>query len=400
MPIWLFALLVAAFVFYTDDYVIAGVLLEISGDLAVSEAAAGQLITAFSLTVAVAAPVAAVVFAQTPRRRLFSLAVTVFVAANVAASLSTSLAMLMVLRIVAAGAAAAATPALFAFAAAHAPSARTGRYVAVVALGVTGSIAIGVPLGAWIGGHLGWRATFLAVAVAGTASLVLLLGSLPRRGDREALVASLPEQIRALAAPAISLGLLANTVLMTGSMMMLTYLAAYLDIVTAATVEQRALAFGLSGLAGMLGIWGGGAASDRWNPDRALTIGVGTFTATMLGLWLCGITAPAPFLLVLVIGTVWGAASFWNSPAIQGRLYMLAGPLAPQALALNTSGTYLGVAVGGVLGGLTLTELDEAALPAVAGVLGVCALVLLRAAARSADRSITTIPSDDGTAST
>ncbi|MFM1727196.1 hypothetical protein ABI214_08085 [Prescottella soli] len=63
---------------------------------------------------------------------MFSLALTVFVAANIAASLSTSLAMLMIPRVVAAG----------------------------------------VPIGTWIGGHLGWRKTFIAVAVAGTAPLV------------------------------------------------------------------------------------------------------------------------------------------------------------------------------------------------------------------------------------
>lgn len=48
MPRWLLALAAGALVFYTDDYVIAGVLPEISGDLSVSEGAAGQLVTAFS----------------------------------------------------------------------------------------------------------------------------------------------------------------------------------------------------------------------------------------------------------------------------------------------------------------------------------------------------------------
>ena len=32
MPAWLFALLAAAFVLYTDDYVIAGILLELARD--------------------------------------------------------------------------------------------------------------------------------------------------------------------------------------------------------------------------------------------------------------------------------------------------------------------------------------------------------------------------------
>ncbi|MGO1921156.1 MAG: MFS transporter, partial [Microbacterium sp.] len=141
MPAWLFALLAAAFVLYTDDYVIAGILPELAGDLGVSEGQAGQLITVFSLTVALAAPVAAVVLARAERRRLFSLALLVFIAANAAAAITPSFTILMVLRIVAALAAASTTPALFAFAARHAPLGQTGRYIAVVSLGVTGSIA-------------------------------------------------------------------------------------------------------------------------------------------------------------------------------------------------------------------------------------------------------------------
>lgn len=71
-PPWLWALLATAFVLYTDDYVIAGLLPELAHDLQVTEGDAGQLVTAFSLTVAVAAPVAAVLLARTPRRALFA----------------------------------------------------------------------------------------------------------------------------------------------------------------------------------------------------------------------------------------------------------------------------------------------------------------------------------------
>lgn len=55
MPAWLFALFAAGFVLYTDDYVIAGILPELAADLGVSESHAGQLITAFSLTVGIVA---------------------------------------------------------------------------------------------------------------------------------------------------------------------------------------------------------------------------------------------------------------------------------------------------------------------------------------------------------
>ena len=43
MPEWVFTLLVAIFVLYTDDYVIAGILPELAVELHVTEGHAGQL---------------------------------------------------------------------------------------------------------------------------------------------------------------------------------------------------------------------------------------------------------------------------------------------------------------------------------------------------------------------
>lgn len=382
MPAWLFALLAAAFVLYTDDYVIAGILPELAGDLGVSEGQAGQLITVFSLSVALAAPIAAVVLARAERRRLFSLALLVFIAANVAAAITPSFAILMVLRIVAALAAASTTPALFAFAARHAPLGQTGRYIAVVSLGVTGSIAAGVPAGTWIGGVFGWRATFAALAVAGALVLLAALITLPRReGPDETPV--LREQMRALRQRPILLGLVANCVLMTGSMMMLTYLAPYLAASTSAGVEERALAFSLSGIAGIVGIWLGGIATDRWGADRALLFGIGVIVLAMIGLWGLWLARPTSLPLVLVVATVWGGMAFWNSPAIQARLHVLAGPVSGQALALNTSGTYLGVSAGAAVGGLALSSLGIGVLPLIAAAFALGALVLLALASKS-----------------
>ncbi|GAA2790690.1 MFS transporter [Nonomuraea dietziae] len=75
---WPAALVFTTFTFATDDYVVAGVLPEIAAALRVSEAAAGQLVTAFSLAFALAAPVASVVTATWPRRRLMFWALLVF----------------------------------------------------------------------------------------------------------------------------------------------------------------------------------------------------------------------------------------------------------------------------------------------------------------------------------
>ena len=99
MHTWLFA---TAFVLYTDDHVIAGVLPELTNDLGVAEGQAGQLVAVFSLMVALAAPIATVVLAHASRRRLFGFALLVFIFTNSAATVVPSFAALMIQRAVAA----------------------------------------------------------------------------------------------------------------------------------------------------------------------------------------------------------------------------------------------------------------------------------------------------------
>ncbi|MFF5261518.1 MFS transporter [Actinomadura viridis] len=383
MPRWLVALALGALIFYTDDYVIAGVLPEISGDLGVSTGAAGQLVTVFSVTVAVAAPVAAVATARLRRRTVLVAAALVFTAANALAALAPSYPPLVLLRVVAALAAATATPALFSLAAALAPPERIGRYVAVVAFGVTGAIAAGVPAGTWIGGTLGWRATFGVMAAAGALVAAGFAAWLPGRAAT-APPPPLRSQPAILLRPAISLGLAANVTLMLGSMMLLTYLAPFTAGLASAGTGERGVLFAVSGVAGMAGIWAGGRSTDRRGPDRTLAIGAGAFILTMGALAVLWALRPVPVAVLLPVVAVWGAAAFWNSPAVQARLHMLAGPVSAQALALNTSGTYLGVALGGAVGGAVIDTAGPAPLPLIAGTAGMAALALFAAAARSA----------------
>lgn len=245
-----------------------------------------------------------------------------FTAANVLAALAPAYPVLLVLRVLAASAAAAATPVLFSTAASLAPPERVGRYVAVVVFGVTGTIAVGVPVGTWIGGAFGWRATFALMAVAGVAFGAAVLLVLPcGTGVREAL--PVRRQLAILARPAVSLGLAANLVLMLGSMMVLTYLAPYVGALADAGPGERGVLFAVSGVAGMLGIWAGGAATNRWGPDRTLVAGVAAFVVSMAALLTLWPWRPVSLGMLLPV-VVWGGAAFWNSPAVQARLHLLA----------------------------------------------------------------------------
>ncbi|WP_414121366.1 MFS transporter [Corynebacterium nuruki] len=368
MPRWLFALLFAALIFYTDDYVIAGILPELAADLGVSEAQAGQLVTVFSLTIALSAPVAAVTLTRVRRSTLFTVTLTIFACANLAAAVTSHFWILMALRVLAALCAGASTPAVFAWTATQAPPDKIGRYISIVAMGVTGAIALGVPLGTLIAHAVSWRGSFVALAIGALMAIVMIRATMVTdgRGEEEVPVS---RQLRALGSPPVALTLGVNVVAMSGSMMAFTYLAPFLSDAVP-DHELRAVTFAVSGLGGFAGVWIGGLLTDRIGALRTIVAALATLAAGCAGAWLLWLTAPLhslPLVIMLVLlGAVQALGAFALSPALTARLSTTAGDGADAAIALNTSGTYLGVTIAGAAGGAILTGWDAGAVVAAA----------------------------------
>ena len=96
----LLPLALATFAVGTDGFVIAGLLPAIADDLDVSVPTAGQLVTVFALTLAVAAPVLGWATSALDRRTALLLALGVFVVGNAATALATSYGAVMTARVV------------------------------------------------------------------------------------------------------------------------------------------------------------------------------------------------------------------------------------------------------------------------------------------------------------
>ncbi|WP_067821361.1 MFS transporter [Actinomadura kijaniata] len=384
-PAWLLALALATFAFSTDDYIVAGILPGLAADLGVTQAAAGQLVTVFSVTFAVASPVAAVVTATWPRRRLFTWALLAFTVANLAVAAVSGYAALMALRVVAALAAAVVVPAALATAAALAPPERQGRFLALVMTGLTGSFVVGVPLGTWIAAAAGWRHAFVLCGVLGACAVTALWRTLPEPPPVAA--STLRERLAPLGSPAVLVGLVAAGTGVLGNMVVLTYLAPVLGGLSGTGGGGLGLVFVLSGLAGIAGGQLGGRLTDRWGPGRAMLGGGVLFIAAMLALLVSWALRPVPLAAVLPFLLGWSMAAWSVPPPTSARLLALAGPAGPQALALNSSAVYLGVAGGGGLGGALLSLHGPVALPAAAASAMSVGLVLFAAAGRLARSS-------------
>ncbi|MEO3828027.1 MFS transporter [Actinomadura sp. B10D3] len=381
--LWLVALTLTAFTLQTDDFVIVGVLPSIATGLSVSEAAAGQLVTVFSVVCAVCAPVAAVVTASWSRRHLLAGGMLVFSAANLAVPLATSYPALMALRVVAALAAAVVLPTVFAVTAALSPPGRQGRDLATVMAGLTGAIVVGVPLGTWVGAAFGWRATFVTGGLLGLVSLAFLRIAVPDVAPPPP--AGLGERLRPLGRPAVLFVLCAAVAAVLGNLMIQTYLAPLLDGMAGISSSGLGGLLVLTGVAGIIGGRFSGTLVDRFGPARTFALAAAVFTAAMAGLALVWSLRPAHLAFVVPLLLVWSAAAWSVPPPVQARVLAFAGPESgPQALALSSSAVYVGASLGAGLGGWLLGILGAGALPVGAGACALLALALFGLAERNA----------------
>ncbi|TMR42476.1 MFS transporter [Actinomadura geliboluensis] len=378
---WLLALAITALALQTDDFVIVGVLPSIAHDLQVSEAAAGQLVSVFSVMCAVVGPVAAVVTASWPRKRLLIGGLLLFCTANFAVPLAASYPALMALRILAAFAAAVTLPTVFAVTAAHSPPERQGRHLATVMTGLTGAVVIGVPLGTWTGAAFGWQATFVLGGLLGLIALVCVGLAVPDVPPSPA--AGLAERLSPLARPAVLCVLLAAVVAVLGNLLFQTYLAAFLHDAAGVTPAMLGGLLALTGAAGIAGARLSGGLVDRFGSGRAFTTAAVVFVAAMIGLALCWSLRPAYLPVVVVLLLVWSAAAWAIPPPVQARVLKLAGPeTGPQALALSSSAVYVGASLGAGLGGWLLSAHGSGALPLIAAVSALASLALFAGTGR------------------
>ncbi|RKS09340.1 putative MFS family arabinose efflux permease [Nocardiopsis sp. Huas11] len=381
-PLWLLILFLVLLATATDEFVIAGVLPLIAADLGVSVAATGQLVTVFALVYALGAPTMAVACERLPRRAVMVGGLAVFVAANVVAALAPDYWTLLGTRAVAALAAAVVTAAAFATAAAGAPRGHEGRYLSVVTAGMTVALITGVPLGAWIGGLAGWRATFLVIAGVGLIAALGLLASAPK------VPGAAPAPLRARLAPLANRAVL-RCVLVTflaggGGLMFYSYLSVYAARVSSDSSALLTALLAVVGVAGLAGALLSGRWSDSMGPQRALAAVVGGHALALGLLAALVFTGLGHTVLLGALIALWAVFAWGLTPPVQGSVLAAAGPATGMtALALNIAALYLGAGAGGALGGLVIGTVGVALLPVAATSLMLASFLLTIGPARA-----------------
>ena len=375
----LFWLALGTFAVGTESFMIAGLLPEMAADLHVSVVAAGQLVTVFALAYALSSPVLTALTGAIDRRRLMIAAMVIFTLANLMAGTATNYWWLMAARILLAASAGIFVPGANALAGATVTPERRGTALAIVNGGISIAVAFGVPLGALIGAHLGWRMTFFGVAMLSALATAGLIFGLPRGIGANLPVATLRERLATARRPIILMSLLVTTLWAMGAYTVYTYLALLVSHATTLRGAEIGYVLFMWGAAAAIGVAIGGKAVDRLGPRPVI---LPSLAVMALAFALLSATAywlsPVHALLPLLIGVVaWGLAHWSFFPAQQANLIGIAGIKGtPIVLSLNASFMYLGFSLGAALGALTLSVLSVSDLGWVAAACEVGALAL------------------------
>lgn len=344
LPRVLWSLLFGNFVIGTGVMVVPGTLNDIATSLSVSVPVAGQLITAAAAMMCIGAPLLASVVAGWDRRRLLALTMLWYALFLGLSALMPDFTSLMVVRVLAVIAPAIFTPQAAACIGLLVTPEQRGRAITFVFLGWSVASVVGVPMGAWIGGTLGWRAAFGVVALLSAISAAWVWRSLPNGIKPPAF--SRAAWGETLQSRALMLCVAVTLLYSAGQFILFSYFAPYFKVHLQVTPVELSVLFACFGACGLLGNVLMSRHIDRIGAPRAVMWAVASMALSLLVWPLADTIAVAALICV-----PWGLGCFASNSAQQARLVGIAPLLASGSIALNSAAMYAGQALGAGSGG-------------------------------------------------
>lgn len=374
LPLVVYILALGTFLMLTTEFIVAGILPQMAGDLGVGVARAGWLITVFALGMVIGAPVMAMATLRLPQRLTLILALVVFAIGHVIVALASNFEVLLAARFLTALATGAFWAIAGVVAAKSAGAGMASRALGIVSAGGMLATVLGVPLGAFAAQLIGWRGTFWALAVLALAATLLIARHVPNTGGGH-LAVSIRSELSALRSRRLWLALAACATTTGGVLAAYSYIAPLLADEAGIPVGIVPLVLAGFGFGSLIGSLVGGRLGD--SHPHAATIIAPVATTTIL-IAIC-FTANAPLPLTILI-TVLGFFGLGANPVLVSLAlrYAAHAPTLGSSLtvAAFNAGTAAATWIGGIALGTSLGSIGPVAVGA-----GIAVLTIIPATA-------------------
>ena len=363
----LLALAMTGFICIVTETLPAGLLPLISDGLGISPSMAGQMVTAYALGSVLAVIPMTIATRGWRRRNVLLLTIVGFLLFNSITALSSHYGVTLVARFFAGVAAGLAWSLLAGYARRMVAPHQQGRALALAMVGTPIALSLGVPLGTWLGGLVGWRTTFGLMSVLTLLLIVWVLVKVPDYPPQPAHQRLSLGQV--LTTPGVRPVLAVVISWMLAHNILYTYIAPF--VVQAGLGDRVDLVLLVFGIAALAGIW---LTAKLVEPLLRKTVlaSLVTFAAVTLVFGFFGNVPQVVYLGVAVWGLSFGGAA----TLLQTALADAAGDGADVALSLNVVAWNSAIAGSGVAGGVLLQTWGVASFPWAMALLLLVALVI------------------------
>ncbi|PIB44745.1 MFS transporter [Pseudomonas sp. 2822-15] len=363
----LLALAMTGFICIVTETLPAGLLPLISDGLAISPSMAGQMVTAYALGSVLAVIPMTIATRGWRRRNVLLLTIVGFLLFNSITALSSHYGVTLVARFFAGVAAGLAWSLLAGYARRMVAPHQQGRALALAMVGTPIALSLGVPLGTWLGGLVGWRTTFGLMSALTLLLVVWVLAKVPDYPPQPAHQRLSLGQV--LTTPGVRPVLAVVISWMLAHNILYTYIAPF--VARAGLAERVDLVLLVFGIAALLGIW---LTAKLVEPLLRKTVlaSLVTFAAVTL---VFGFVGSVPQVIYLGVA-VWGLSFGGAATLLQTALADAAGEGADVALSLNVVAWNSAIAASGVVGGVLLKTWGAASFPWAMALLLLVALVI------------------------
>lgn len=350
----LLALAMTGFICIVTETLPAGLLPLISEGLAISPSLGGQMVTAYALGSVLAVIPMTIATRGWRRRNVLLLTIVGFLLFNSITALSSHYGVTLVARFFAGVAAGLAWSLLAGYARRMVAPHQQGRALALAMVGTPIALSLGVPLGTWLGGLVGWRTTF---GLMSALTLMLIVWVLVKVPDYPPQAAHQRVSLaKVLTTPGVRPVLAVVISWMLAHNILYTYIAPF--VAPAGLGDRVDVVLLVFGSAALAGIW---LTAKLVEPllRRTVLVSLATFAAVSV---VFGFVGNMPQVIYLGVA-VWGLSFGGAATLLQTALADAAGDGADVALSLNVVAWNSAIAGSGVVGGVLLDTWGVASFP-------------------------------------
>ncbi|WP_294833954.1 sugar transporter [uncultured Gilliamella sp.] len=359
----------AGFIFNTTEFVPVGLLPNIAESFSMDVAHTGLLLTIYAWAVSLLSLPLTVLTSKMERRKLLIFLFCLFISSHILAGFAWDFYSLMTARIGIACAHAVFWAITTPLAVRLAPNGKRAKAMGFIVVGTSMATVLGIPIGTMIGQLVGWRITFLCIAVMAFCIMVLLLYLLPSVPSMNTI--SLKDIPKVLKRPVLINIYLLTAIIITGHFTAYTYITPFMLKVGGFSQHMVVILLLAVGFSGMIGSVIFAKYAEK-HPTAILVIPMILLMLCLLSLYVCALS----FYTAIIQGMVWGLAITIIGMVMQSKVIDVAPDAADIATSVYSGIYNIGIGGGAFVGSQVLVVLSTHYIGFIGAIFVVIALLL------------------------